>query len=531
MQGTRSAIGVSFARVARARLALVVLGALLLAGCHSWFWERNEDFCCVDPDRCHEYGAPGPTACTKAGEVCDLPNNRCIVAECMGDGQCTDPSKPACAGGRCVACDEPSHVCAASAPVCSATNECEACTDEASCSRFGDTPHCGTSGACVACRQASNDCTTATAPTCDSTSNTCRACRVGECGTGACDTTSGRCIAETEIAYVNGATGSGSACTSAAPCKTIALGVAAIAGARKYVVVAAGAYTESVSIDGKVLTLLGAGASLQPGALGEAGVVVLNGSTVVIEGLHVHDAGGGANGDGIRCAVVTTGSPSLTVQDATIDGCSGSGIDAASCAVTVDHSSIAGNTAGGVVVSSGSSTSVRRSTISGNPGGGVSVSGGQATLTNNMIDRNGGLSSTVGNVKVDSVTALSFSFNTVGDGAVSSAAFAAGVQCSAVNPVTLSSSIVFGGAANQVSATNCSFAYSVSNQALTGSNNLTTTDPKFVNPTQNDYHIQTSSPAVAAADPAAAVTSDIDGDTRPAPAGTRADCGADEVSQ
>jgi hypothetical protein len=323
-----------------------------------------------------------------------------------------------------------------------------------------------------------------------------------------CDTSSGACIDASQIVFVNAATGSGSSCTQAKPCKTISDGITAVTAGRTYVVVAAGSYSETVTIDGKTATILGDGADLQPAGLGQAGIVVLNASTVVIEGLHVHDAGGGANGDGIRCAVTTSGTPSLTVRQLAIDGCTGQGIDAASCTVTIDRSNISANT-----------------------GGGVSISGGAATLTNNMIDRNGGLSSTIGNVKIDSVTALSFDFNTVADGATSNAAFATGVQCTAVTPVTLSDSFIFGSAAVQVSATNCSFAYTLSNQTISGSGNATTSAPGFINPTQNNYHIATTSPAVAAANPAATIDVDFDGDARPMPAGTHDDIGADEVNQ
>jgi hypothetical protein len=61
-------------------------------------------------------------------------------------------------------------------------------------------------------------------------------------------------------------------------------------------------------------------------------------------------------------------------------------------------------------------------------------------------------------------------------------------------------------------------------------NNQFTGDPAFVDPAAEDYHI---GPGSAAIDRGvdAGVTTDIDGDARPAPPGTRPDLGADEVSQ
>jgi hypothetical protein len=55
-------------------------------------------------------------------------------------------------------------------------------------------------------------------------------------------------------------------------------------------------------------------------------------------------------------------------------------------------------------------------------------------------------------------------------------------------------------------------------------------DPAFVSPGDGDYHITPDSDAVDAGVDAG-VTTDIDGDTRPAPVGTLPDLGADEVDQ
>jgi hypothetical protein len=64
---------------------------------------------------------------------------------------------------------------------------------------------------------------------------------------------------------------------------------------------------------------------------------------------------------------------------------------------------------------------------------------------------------------------------------------------------------------------------------VASTNAITGTDPLFVNPAQDDYHLQSGSPAVDAGHPAGvppAPPTDIDGDPRPI--GPRVDIGADE---
>jgi hypothetical protein len=61
---------------------------------------------------------------------------------------------------------------------------------------------------------------------------------------------------------------------------------------------------------------------------------------------------------------------------------------------------------------------------------------------------------------------------------------------------------------------------------LTGAHNLTSGDPRFLDPANNNFSLSASSPAIDAADPAATDTIDIVGTSRPQ--GPRDDLGAYE---
>jgi hypothetical protein len=432
-----------------------------------------------------------------------LPNLGTI---CVSSQDCTDPAHPACIDQHCQGCGAGAD-CTAAAPVCSVAHVCSACTQEADCASYVSMPHCGASGACVACRNEA-DCADSAAPVCDPGTATCRACQAdAECGSEICDEGAGTCVPETEIVYVNGSTGvlSGQ-CTKATPCKTIQLGVDAVTGSRPRVHVAPGTYTDKVSVSGKMLQILAYGVELSP--LAGPGIEVKGASTVTIEGIHVKNVGGGANGDGVRCAIDGTDSPSLTLVNVVVEGSQGKGVSATQCGI-----------------------SVARSVIALNAGGGINLNSSDTSLVNNFIAKNGNGASLLGGVFLNGAGSsgeITFEFNTVvGNDAVDGVV--SGVQCSAVGGIVAKNSIVYGNdvvGVNQVSG-NCAWAFSdIGPQAQAGQGNINIA-PVFESPTSNDYHLKSGSPGIDAADPAATVNIDIDGDARPA--GGRSDMGADEV--
>jgi hypothetical protein len=113
-----------------------------------------------------------------------------------------------------------------------------------------------------------------------------------------------------------------------------------------------------------------------------------------------------------------------------------------------------------------------------------------------------------------------------------------GVVCVLIaQEMSLSNNIVFenqiGNGRAQTGGPNCSWTYSdIGSEAeggiIPGSGNINR-DPTFANPLQNDFHLQPSSPAKDAADPAATLIDDFDGDARPQ--GSMRDMGADEIRQ
>jgi hypothetical protein len=100
---------------------------------------------------------------------------------------------------------------------------------------------------------------------------------------------------------------------------------------------------------------------------------------------------------------------------------------------------------------------------------------------------------------------------------------AVGISVGAGNTVTLESTLW--GSGVWANGTDWSGAGTI----VTGTNNIWG-DPAFVNPDAADYHIGPGSAATNRGVDTG-FTTDIDGDVRPAPPGTKPDLGADEVSQ
>ena len=536
-----------------------------------WPSESDVPLFCDEASSCDKWADEHPTLtfCDIDGSVGGV-GNRCIEPPgepCMGDGMCTmasspicdvanqvcrgcaeggagreeciakDARRPACVEGQCVECGADSD-CDASSPICDVSAQtCGLCSDDeagdAACAaRDSSAPFCGASGSCVECE--TNAACSEETPICEQSSGQCRGCATHEeCMSEVCSD-SGSCVSPDDIIYVDGATGADSAECGAqmSPCESIGGGVAKVDEDRTTVKVRLGLYEESVTIDsGKTMTVVGP-ASVKPPS-GAPALLVEDGSKVTLDRFILRDGVGGELSDGVLCQ----GSGSdLRLKNSEVLQNRGHGVESFNCTIHIEQSTLSGNDGGGVSVTSGT-LHIEQSTLSGNKGGGIGLVESDFTIVNNYIVSNGNATqqqgSRFGGVDISNSGERTqvFEFNTVADNVARTDADSSGVRCSTGPAVTARNNIVFRGTGSDSPALldgNCAWTYSNIQGGRTGEGNIDM-DPQFVDPAMGDFHLKSGSPCQNAADPAATVTVDIDGDTRPQ--GGRSDMGADEVPE
>ena len=479
--------------------------------------------------------------------------NECIAPPaddaCNRAVACDDPATPFCTDdsmGTCVECTDNTH-CTVDGESCD--TRVGECTDEAI---FTCTPGAAGDAACAAIEEAGDYCSdgdicvdcivddhcteNVAQGICDATLLECRGCDAegDDCESGLCGTNEqGVCVDEGEIVYVSKTgTDAGGCGTLASPCLTIAEGLLAVTPTRNIVLVAVGEYAEHLVVTDKAATLVADGAvTLNPGLLGAQNILNVSATAnITIDGFILNPISVGSGTIVASCRDTTAG---LAVKNSTITGAEDIGlVSTAGCAVNIQDSTIAEN--GGIGISAtGGSLTIERSEVSTNAGGGIDVSNATYAIVNSVIVENGTAGATGtdrGGVALAGPTAGVFEFNTLsGNRLADGAIFGSALTCSGA-AVTASNNIIvsrgLGGPGLIVG--NCTFTYSLveGDTAEPGDGNLIG-NPEFTNPAQVDYTIPVTSPAHDAADPAATLANDRNGNPRPV--GEAHDMGAYEV--
>jgi hypothetical protein len=465
------------------------------------------------------------TPCKDAAQVCLLEFKVCVARD---GGVPTDMGADMTPPG-CMSSSE----CGATTPIC-ASMSCRACSgsaDDAQCAIHNSaTPRCGGAGECVACRSDTQaaDCTSATAPICGA-NNTCRGCQQNsECASGIC-ASDGSCVPPTQIAYVDNRgmtvigcstnitlTRDGNSWTTAF-CDV----QDGVNTTKPYVLVKGSSQSYGrVLIDAtRTVTIIGPGRAASPAArlftLSQPSITIAADNTddivFVANGL---DLGGDAvqkSSNGVVCTKSGgTANANVRLIDISVHDSSGAGVQSTECQLTI-----------------------RQSTLSKNAGGGLSITSGTYTIENNLIFDNSGSGPGVtfsGTVN----TASRFRFNTVA-GNKRSGTNEGGVICpGGGDPFTLEHSIIFSNDKKNMKSVvgNCSMVNSFTDDAPTPSGGNFSADPMFVDSSNSNYRILSSSPAkdkVSGPGNPAFPTVDVDGNPRPRPAGGSWDIGAFEA--
>lgn len=404
-----------------------------------------------------------------------------LLGACKNEQHCKgNPNDDCRLGDASITCNS-SEQCAEPTPVCDiGSMACVQCTPAEAGACTAATPVCGEDNMCVGCSKHT------------------------DCASSAC-LPDGSCGNDSNVAYVDPMGSDNLQCSKTMPCLTVAM---ALQTGRDYVKFA-GTTDEAVTVDnGRVVTFLGDPDAQLSRTSGAGAIVTVrgDGTSLTIYDLSISNAPNNPSGIGMVIPAAA-GAPTVTLSRATVT-----------------------NNPGGGISASGGTLTVSQSTILLNSGGGVSITSAQFDITNTVIARNGGAGSSYGGLFLSQANSGTrrFEFNTVAQNQATTG-ITAGVLCAAIaTPVVLTNSIVYdNGAGLQVEGTNCSWTYSdIGPMAATGTGNINAS-PRFVNAMQSNFHLQPGSPAKDAADPAASLAIDIDGDTRPQ--GDGRDMGADEI--
>jgi hypothetical protein len=438
-----------------------------------------------------------------------------------------------CPGGA--PCDLVDHSCPAvdaAGPACTSSQDCP-----------GTLPYCdvGGSDTCVVCGPDGPSACTGTAPVCEDFA--CRPCSLdSECASGVC-LPDGACPPPEAVVHA-GPAGTGTECSAATPCtiqQALATTAAMPANPEPVIKLAAGTYDIAATLPiARDLTLIGpalASPTATPTAIirhngGTGPAIHVDGQAVTFYQLVVEEANDTVTGNGIRCEGGRVVLRFVELRESEQFQLYGLG-----CDLVVDRSAFLSADGGGIYVSAGS-LDVARSRFDQVRGGGIHVLRSPFAITNNHFYLTGNeADATFGAIKIENLlagTAYTLAFNTLVDSRAAEG-FATGITCEDnLQAMGFTSNIVMDGDdttfdVETESGTVCShsFSYIEAGEIGDGGNNLPAATPPGIQ--ADHFHLTADSIASGAADPAATIGVDIDGDPRPMPAATARDIGADEI--
>ena len=421
-------------------------------------------------------GALGASGCYQKNSAFDQDARACEgPSECGGD---------ICDDGVCVQCTpEDTSRCTGNTPICSTEKKCQPCSSHEQCTG-GENP----SGVC---------------------------------------TPLGSCAMVAEVAYVDSSGTDNPDCSLTSPCTKVS---SALATNRVYVIFK-GTTAENVTIDAKTnLSFLAFPGAKLRGAMAMPVVELRNASKLLVVDLEITE-GLGSNGHGIS---LSGSDNSLVLRRTRLVKNGGAGVNVPSGNLEIFESAILENTGIGVTTDN-ATVKIMQTSLLDNQDGGLAIRNSTFEVTNNIFARNGRLISTRGGVVFENISmpGNKFEFNTVTQNQGATNIFS-GVQCSGIAaPLPMSNSIIYGNTQNannepdQVGGSaSCTWTYSlIGPKALPTGTGILAADPQFEG--AEDFRLKLMSPARNSADPAATITIDFNGDSRPA--GGRADLGAIEM--
>jgi hypothetical protein len=372
------------------------------------------------------------------------------------------------------------------------------------------------------------NCSTLGSEICDQTDFQCRGCEANtECESRLCGNVDGICANKDDLLYVQEGAGA-TDCSWEAPCGSISRAIGFVTPTLDTIIVGAGSYVQPVSVTTETVTLLADGdVTLNPALTGSQSAIVVTGTAnMTVVGIKIIPASGVATTDGVECAAGAT----LTLRDVEVSNAVDDGVTASQCTVTITGSTVSGNGGAGVRQSNGT-LNLTDSTISANGGGGVVAISCDYTVRNNFIVDNAADGATAGFLAQSTEAKTeTLEFNTF---ARNSRAAASGhaVSCVASNLVARNNVYMLAEGSTAALDFGCAHEFCMfdtdDSVAPIGVNNNASLNATFVDADSGNYHLMAGSPGINAADPAATLATDIDGEARPQ--GGRHDMGADEA--